>query len=349
MPLLTSTLKRITAPSPEDRQKAEDRLRSLAMPPWALGDLMDCSLKLSAMSGHLQPKVKRKCSVVMAGDHGVLQEGVSDYPKEVTLAILKTMAEGKAGINALCDCADASLHLVDMGMATEIPSPWRQKVLDRSIGKGSQNIAIEPAMSEDDARHCLEKGIEVALEITPEADVFGIGELGMGNTTPATAIACVVTSRPAKELTGPGTGLSPEKLQHKVGVVQKAVDRFQGPSNNGLALLQELGGFEIGGMAGFILGCAAQQKPVLIDGLISTVAALIAQKLCPHVNHYVIASHCGAEPAHRVLLDELQLKPLLQLQYRLGEGSGAASAFPLIDQAAALLTQVATLDEALAL
>jgi nicotinate-nucleotide--dimethylbenzimidazole phosphoribosyltransferase len=287
-------------------------------------------------------------SVVMAGDHGVLAEGVTEFPKEVTLSILKTMAEGKASINALCATVPAKVLLVDMGIASSLESPHRQKVLNRSVAKGTKNLAKGLAMSLDQARESVANGISVAMEVASEMDVFGIGEMGIGNTTPSTAIACAISGKVAEEMTGRGTGLSDEKFAHKIKVIQQALDLHQPLGDDGLVLLSQLGGFEIGGMAGFIMGCAAEKKPVIIDGLISTAAAVIATLICPDVKHYLIASHCGAEPAHQHLLNHLDLDPLLNMGYRLGEGSGAASAMPLLDQARALLCDVASLEEALA-
>lgn len=348
MELLQTTLSRITTQDQEWRDKAKERLDQLTMPHWALGRLMDLGLDLAGMTRSLKPPVSRKVIITMAGDHGVTDEGVSKFPKEVTPQMVYNFVAGGAGINALARQVNARVVVVDMGVAADLASlAATGKIIDKKIARGTENIARGPAMTREQAVQALEAGIAVVNELAAEADVFGTGDMGIGNTTPSTAIVAALTGRSVTMLTGRGTGLDDEQFSHKIKVVEQALAVNQPDPTDGLDILAKVGGFEIGGIAGVILGAAAQRKPVIIDGFISTAGALIAHALKPEVRDYIIAAHQSVEQGHKTMLDHLACQPLLTgLNLRLGEGTGAALAMNLVEAAVRILTEVATFAEA---
>lgn len=345
MKLLESTLKAISAPDADAYRRAHMRLEQLTMPLWALGRLMDLAAELAGMTGRVPPPVSRKAIVTFAADHGVAAEGVSQYPAEVTPQMVRNFVRGGAGINALARVAGARVIVADMGVAADL-SDLKDKILSRRAGSGTNNMAQGPAMSRDQAIFCLEAGIEIARELAPQTDVFGTGDMGIGNTTASAAITAVLTGRRPSEVTGRGTGIDDGRLARKIRIVEKILELNRPDPSVGLDVLSKVGGFEIGGIAGLILGAAAATKPVIIDGFISGAGALIAQALCPVALNYAVAAHLSAERGHIVLLEKLGKKPLFTLDLRLGEGTGAALAMPLVDAAARLLTDVATFEEA---
>ncbi|MBN1631451.1 MAG: nicotinate-nucleotide--dimethylbenzimidazole phosphoribosyltransferase [Thermoleophilia bacterium] len=352
MSLLDETLASIVPQDAAARAAAHARLEALAMPYWALGRLLDLAEDLAGMTGSMKPPVERKAMVVMAGDHGVVADGVSAYPQEVTVQMVANIAAGGASINALARQVGATVTVVDMGVAEDL-SALGSAVLDRKVAPGTASIARGPAMSREQAVQALEAGIAVARDLGPTTDVFGTGEMGIGNTTPSSAIVAAVSGAAAAEVTGRGTGLDDEQLQHKARIVEQClrVNGFalgQGGSDvaDGVDLLAELGGFEIGGIAGLILGAAAMRKPVVVDGFISTAGALVAQAVCPASTEYMIAAHRSVEQGHRIALETLGKKPLLDIDLRLGEGTGAALAMNLVDAAKRVLTEVAAVEEA---
>jgi nicotinate-nucleotide--dimethylbenzimidazole phosphoribosyltransferase len=284
----------------------------------------------------------------MAGDHGVVVENVSKYPSEVTPQMVYNFVAGGAGINALAAQAGAEIFVVDMGVAADLKELVESnKIINKKVGLGTDNIAVGPAMSKAMAKRAIESGIDIANELSSRFEVFGTGDMGIGNTTPSTAIAAVCTGKNVAELTGRGTGLDDEQLKHKVSVIERALAVNKPDSKDGLDILAKVGGFEIGGIAGLILGAAANNKPVVIDGFISTAAALIAYKLEPFIKDYLIFSHRSVEPGHKAIQEALGCKkPLLDLNFRLGEGTGAAVAMNLVEGAVAILTRVATFEEA---
>ena len=297
--------------------------------------------------GLLETTVERRTVVTMVGDHGVVSEGVSQYPQEVTVQMVHNFAQGGAGINALARVGGARLMVVDMGVAGDLGGLVREgRVVSRRVGAGTGNIARGPAMGREEAIRCVEAGIEVARELGPVTDVFGTGDMGIGNTTPSAAIAAVLTGRPAAEVTGRGTGIDDARMRRKAEVVQRAVDLNRPDAGDGVDVLARVVGFEIVGIAGLILGAASLRRPVLVDGFISTAGALIAHALAPPAADYMIAAHRSAERGHGLMLDRLGKRPLLDLDLRLGEGTGAALAMPLVEAAARLLTEVRTFEEA---
>ena len=329
------------------REQARSRLDQLTMPHWALGDLMDLAVDLAGMTRSLSPPVQRKKVIVMAGDHGVTAEGVSKYPSEVTAQMIYNFVNGGAGINALARQAGAEVVVVDMGCAADLNDlVKKKKILSKKIARGTGNMTEGPAMSRTHAVLAVEAGIEVAEELGPEVDIFGTGDMGIGNTTPSAAIAAVLTENEVASVTGRGTGLDDSELENKVQVIEKAIQENIPDPRDGLDVLAKVGGFEIGGIAGLIIGAAAQHKPIVVDGFISTAGALIAYSLEPFVRDYIICAHRSVEQGHRFMHEKLLLNPLLDLNMRLGEGTGAALAMNLVEAAVHILTDVATFEEA---
>lgn len=348
MGLLENTLKRIYPQDTESREKAKQRLDLLTMPHWALGDLMDLAVDLAGMTRTMNPPIDRKAIVTMAGDHGVVDEGVSKFPAEVTQQMVYNFVNGGAGINALAEQAGAEVYVVDMGVKADLSELVESgKIIDKKVGYGTNNISIGPAMSIALARQAIESGIEIADKLQETVDLFGTGDMGIGNTTPSTAIAAVLTGADVDQLTGRGTGLNDEQLDHKRNIIKKILEVNKPDPQNGIDVLAKVGGFEIGGIAGLILGAAANNKPVLVDGLISTAGALIAYTIEPFVKDYIICSHRSMEPGHKFMQEMLGCsKALLDLNMRLGEGTGAALCMNIVEAAAAVLTKVATFEEA---
>jgi nicotinate-nucleotide--dimethylbenzimidazole phosphoribosyltransferase len=348
MSFLQRTVQKIYPQDSASREAAKARLDNLALPHWALGDLMDLAIDIAGMTGSITPAIKRKAIVTMAGDHGVVAENVSKYPQEVTTQMVYNFVHGGAGINALAAQAGAEVFVVDMGVAADLRGLAEEgKIINKKVGLGTGNIAVGPAMSKAMAIRAIESGIEIASDLSRDFDLFGTGDMGIGNSTPSTAIGAVCTGKKVEELTGRGTGLDDAQLQHKVRVIKQALEVNAPNRKDAIDILAKVGGFEIGGIAGLILGAAAHRKPVLVDGFISTAGALIAAGIEPFVRDYLIFSHRSVEPGHKAMQDALGCrKPLLDLNFRLGEGTGAAVAMNLVEGAVAILTQVATFAEA---
>jgi nicotinate-nucleotide--dimethylbenzimidazole phosphoribosyltransferase len=347
MKFIENTLEKIRPADASIRNKARMRLEQLTMPYWALGRIMDLAEELAAMTGSLHPPVSRKTVVTMAGDHGVAAQGVSKYPQAVTAQMVYNFVRGGAGINALARLAGARVVVVDMGVADSLEHlAADKKIVSKRIGAGTADISAGAAMSRQEAVRSLEEGIDVAMSLADTTDIFATGDMGIGNTTPSSAIVAVFSGVAPPEVTGKGTGIEEEQLQHKIRIIEQSIQINRPDPGDAVDVLAKVGGFEIGGIAGLILGAAALQKPVLIDGFISTAGALIAAQLSPITRDYMIASHRSMEHGHRIALSHLGKKPLLDLDMRLGEGTGAALAMNLVDAAVRILTEVATFDEA---
>ena len=347
MSLLEETIGAITPCDSRFRAEARARLEQLTMPHWALGRLLDLAEELAGMTRSLRPAVERRTVVVMAGDHGVAAEGVSKYPQEVTAQMVRNFVRGGAGINALARVAGARVVVVDMGVAGDLgPLAAAGAIVSRRMGAGTGSIAAGPAMSREHAVRCVEAGIGTALALGPETDLFATGDMGIANTTPSSAIVSAITGATVAEVTGRGTGIDDAGLSVKIAVIERALAVNRPDSADPLDVLMKVGGFEIGGIAGLILGAASLKKPVLLDGFISTAGALIAQGLAPHAAEYMIAAHRSVEAGHRIALRRLGKEPLLDLDLRLGEGTGAALAMPIVEAAVRVLTEVATFEEA---
>ncbi len=347
MKVFDATLERIETQDPKWRSLAVQRLEQLTMPRWALGRLMDLSVDLAGMTRSLKPAVERRLMVVMAGDHGVAEQGVSQYPQEVTVQMVHNFVHQGAGINALAKVAKADVLVADLGVKGDLTEIKRSgSVLDHRIGAGTADISTGPAMTRNDAVRSLEAGIQIATERLVDFDLVGTGDMGIGNTTPSAAIAARITGSSVRDVTGKGTGIDEERHGHKVEIVERALRVNQVDPRDGIDVLAKLGGFEIGGIAGLILGASAQRKPVIVDGFISTAAALIAWTLSPTAADYIVLAHCSAERGHQAMCNFLGKQPLLDLGMRLGEGTGAALAMPLVEGAARLLAEVKTFEEA---
>ena len=338
---------------PQDRsfrEKSKERLDQLTMPFWALGRLMDLSMDLAGITRSLRPTVDRRVVVVMAGDHGVVREGVTLYPQEVTRQMVLNFLHGGAGINAIAQVSGAQVIVVNMGIMSDLTELSEAinsgSLISRPIRPCTDNIAAGPAMSRDEAVKSLETGIDVAMQLGPAFDLFATGDMGIGNTTPSSSIVAAFTGARPADVTGHGTGIDKQTFSHKISVVEKILATNNPDISDGIDVLSKVGGFEIGGLAGLILGVAGMQKPVLIDGFISTAAALVAHSIAPDCADYMIASHRSVEQGHRVALDHLGKHPLLDLDLRLGEGTGAALAMPIVEAAVRILTEVATFEEA---
>ena len=343
--LITSTIEKI---KPLDRlamEKARDRQDRLTKPPGSLGRLEELSIHLAGIQGKSPPQIREKAVVVMAGDHGVVAEKIGNWPQEVTAQMVANFLRGGAGINVVARHVGARVIVVDMGVATEIGQD--ANLISRKVGPGTQNMACGPAMTAEQAARAVETGIELmAKEADRGLDIVGTGDMGIGNTTASSAICAVMTGRPVAEVTGLGTGLTDEQLKHKIAVIERAISVNRPEPENPMEVLAKVGGFEIGGLVGVMLGAAARRVPVVIDGFISGAAALIASALSPGVKDYLIAAHLSAEPGHRILLEHLGLEPLLSLNMRLGEGTGAALGIFLAEVAAGVLADMATFGEA---
>jgi len=347
MNLLESTIRKITGQDDAARKRARARLEQLIMPHWALGRLMDLAEDLAGITGSLNPPVKRKTIVTMAGDHGVVAEGVSAYPQEVTPQMVHGIVAGGAGVNALSRQAGASVVVVDMGVAGDLSElAAAGKIISRRIAAGTGNMARGAAMSREEAIRALEAGIDIACELGSNVDVFGTGDMGIGNTTPSSAIVSVLSGSPVADVTGRGTGVNDDQLEQKIRIIEKCIAVNQPDKNDGLDVLAKVGGFEIGGIAGLILGAASLKKPVVVDGFISTAGALIAHSIAPASADYMIAAHRSVEKGHRIALELLGKKPMIDLDLRLGEGTGAALVMNFVEAAVRILTEVATFEEA---
>lgn len=339
------TLPKIAPLNEAMQAAAQARQNNLTKPAGSLGRLEELSVQLAGILEQERPSLSRKAVIVMAGDHGVVAEGVSAFPAEVTPQMVLNFLHGGAAINALAKAASARVIIVDMGVAVDMPD--HPDLIKRKIAYGTQNMAVGPAMTREQAEAALQAGIDiVTAEIEKGLDLVAVGEMGIGNTTPATAITAALTGIPVAQLTGRGTGVDDAGLVKKVAVIEKALAVNKPDSNDAMDVLMKVGGLEIAGLAGVVLGAAAQRVPVVIDGFISSSAAMIAAELVPAVKPYLIGSHESVEIGHQAILRHLGVRPLFDLNMRLGEGTGAAIAFNIIEGAARVLDEMATFAEA---
>jgi nicotinate-nucleotide--dimethylbenzimidazole phosphoribosyltransferase len=325
--------------------KAQAHLSRLTKPLGSLGRIEELAASYVTVTGELKPNIPRGMVFTFAADHGVTVEGVSAYPREVTPQMVLNFLRGGAGVNVLARHADVRVRVVDIGVDYEFGTT--SGLIHRKIMKGTHNFAREPAMTREQAEQAVTVGIELAMESVLEGiGLIGTGEMGIGNTTPSAAIAAVMTGRPVEEVTGHGTGIEEADRLHKVRVIQRALDLHRPKRDYPLAVLAKVGGLEIGGLAGLILGAAASRVPVVLDGFIAGAAALIAVGIQPLCREYLIAAHRSVEPGHRVILEHLGLTPLLDLDFRLGEGTGACLGMDLVCAAIKVYTEMATFEEA---
>ena len=331
-------------------QKAQERTAQLVMPTRALGRLHEISEQLCGIQQTLEPSINQKSILVMVGDHGVVEEGVSAYPQEVTPAMVQTFLAGGAGINAISRQVGADVWVVDMGIIPQLDVTGLKgtdRLLVEKVGNGTANFTKGAAMSRRDAEKALLIGFEQASKLMQDgADILGTGDMGIGNTTPSAAIGAVITGATLDEMVGRGTGVDDAGLARKREIVRRGIEVNKPDPENGLDVLAKVGGFEIGGIAGTILAGAFHRRAVVVDGFISTAGALIAHALCPTVMDYLFAGHCSEEPGHRMMLEYLGLEPILDLGMRLGEGTGATLAMGIMEGAVRMFKEVLTFQEA---
>ena len=324
---------------------ARRRQARLTKPPGSLGRLEELSVQMAGIIGDERPILGKRVVVVAAADHGVVAQGVTAYPQEVTAQMVLNFLGGGAAVSVMARHAGVEIVVADAGVSTDLPDAPGLRSL--KAGRGTGDIAKGPAMSHFQSLGVIESGAALAVELIRDgAGVIGAGDMGIGNTTPSSAITAVVTGLPPEATAGRGTGRSARELAHKAAVVRKAIEVNRPDQYDAIDVLAKVGGFEIGLLAGLILGTAASRRPVVLDGFIAGAAGLIACGLSPAAGAYLIASHRSAERGHRAMLRHLGLKPLLDLGLRLGEGTGAVLAMGLIEAAAACLREMATFDEA---
>ena len=345
MALLAQTIAAIQDLDEIARQAARERQSQLTKPPGSLGRLERLSIQIAGIQGKARPDVSRKALFVMAGDHGVVAEGVTAFPQDVTWQMVANFVAGGAAINVLGRQVGAKVVVVDVGVVGDAPAS--AAVIVKKVGRGTKNMAVGPAMTREEAVRAVEVGIEVlAAEMDPPLDLVGVGDMGIGNTTPSAAIISAFTGRSPAEVTGRGTGIDDARHAHKIGVIARALAVNQPDAAEALDVLAKVGGFEIGAIAGVMLAAAARRVPVVVDGVISSAGALVAAGLAPKVKDYLIAGHRSVEPGHRAALEHLGLEPLLDLEMRLGEGTGGAIAMHVVEAAVRTLNEMATFAEA---
>ena len=345
MNLLTETLGRIQPVDPDLLAKAQAKLDNKTKPIGSLGRLEEFACRFAAITGTMEPDTTKKIIFTFAGDHGVVEEGVSAFPKEVTRQMVLNFLSGGAGVNVLARHGGIDVRVVDMGVDYDfglLPG-----LITRKIAMGTANFTKGPAMTREQAVAAIEAGIELADKAAQEkAAMIGTGEMGIGNTTPSSAIIAAITGKKAREVTHRGTGIDDAALENKVRVIERGLEVNRPDPNDPLDVLAKVGGLEIAGIAGLVLGCAANRIPAVVDGFISTAGALIASELHPHVKEYIFASHRSVEIGHGITLERIGAAPILDLGMRLGEGTGAALAMGIIEAGVKILREMATFDQA---
>ena len=342
---LSEILNSIKPLDKKSMDSARQRQNSLTKPHGSLGILEELSVQIAGIKAEVLPSLEHKAIITMAADHGVVAEGVTLYPQEVTRQMVLNFLNGGAGINILAKHIGARVIVVDMGVIGGFPPT--PGLICKMIDFGTRNMAQGPAMTRQQAMDSIEAGIEIVeAEARKGLDILGTGDMGIGNTTASSAIFAAISGYPVEKITGRGTGIDDKQLAHKISVIEKALTVNKPDPKDPMDVLVKVGGFEIGGLAGVILAGAARKIPVVIDGFIAGAAALIATGLSPQVKNYLIAAHTSAEAGHAPLLGFLRLKPLLNLNMRLGEGTGAALGISLADASVKILTQMATFAEA---
>jgi nicotinate-nucleotide--dimethylbenzimidazole phosphoribosyltransferase len=330
-------------PHAADPAAVRRHLDSLTKPPGSLGYLEELALRLALIHGDPTPPLQRRAIFVLAGDHGVTRQGVSAYPREVTAEMCRNYVAGGAAVCAIARSVGAEVVVVDLGVDADLLDlPGLEH---RKVRRGTRDLAEEPALMPDEVSQAIAAGAAVVAERHPLPQLIGLGEMGIGNTTSASAITSALTGAAPKAVVGRGTGVGMDGILRKRAMVERGVVRLGG-SQDPLRILAEVGGLEIAGLVGVVLAGARAGRAMVTDGFIATAAALLAVRICPAALPYLFASHCSAEPGHRLLLDALGLRPIYQLDMRLGEGTGAALAFPVLDAAAAFLREMATFESA---
>lgn len=342
---LEQTLQQIKPLDENVMKKTQARLDDLTKPPGSLGVLEDIAKQIAGITGHIVPELPKKAAILMAGDHGIVKEGVAPFPQEVTPQMILNFVNGGAAMSVLTRHENAKLYVVDVGVASDLPDV--PSIIKRKVAYGTKNMAEGPAMTEEEAVKAIEVGIEIAEgAIDDGAGIIAIGEMGIGNTSPSTAIIATYSKLPIKDVVGRGTGVDDDRLKIKIAAIEKALEVNQPNPAKPLEVLAKVGGLEIAGLAGVILACAANRVPVIIDGFISGAAAVIAGEISPLAKKYMLGSHLSEEPGHKIMLDFIGIKPMLMMNMRLGEGTGAALAMNLVDASLKILKEMATFSEA---
>ncbi len=343
MELLKKTVKKISNLNKTLLTKSRKRVDSLIKPVGSLGKLEELAVQLSGIYGTIYPKINKKSIIVMCADHGVHEENIAISPKKFTAIQACNITKGICGVSALAKQARSNVIVVDVGIEKDVDEP---KVINKKIKYGTNNMTKGPAMTRKEAIKSLEVGIEIAnQQIENGSNLLGTGEMGMGNTTPSTAIISVIGGYSPNEIVGVGANLPIDKLNHKANVIKKAIKINKPDKNDGIDVLAKVGGLEIGGMAGIMLAGAANKVPVVVDGVISTAAAIIACTIEPKTRNYLIPSHISAEKCGKLALELLNFKPILDMSMRLGEGSGAALTFNIIEAATYMNNEMKTFEE----
>lgn len=344
---LASVLHNITNTNGRFAEEAQKHLDNLTKPQGSLGRLEEFARQLVAITEQSMPALDKKVIFTFAGDHGVAEEGVSAFPKEVTPQMVLNFLHGGAGINALARHARADVVVVDIGVDHDFGNLERDNFVRRKVIRGTRNIRKGPAMTRNEAEQCIQVGLDLAREYAGKGyQIFGTGDMGIANTTPSSAITAVLTGKKVEEITGRGTGINDEALKNKIEVIRDAISVNRPDASDPMDVLARLGGAEIGGIAGLILGAAASRVPVVVDGFISTAGALIACSIEPKTRDYLFAAHCSQEVGHTAQLEKIGLRPILDLDLRLGEGTGAALAMLIIEGGLRIYREMATFEEA---
>jgi len=343
--MLNEALSKVKPVNPQWYEVAQKRLDNLTKPLGSLGRLEEFARRLVAIFEDTMPSINKKAVFTFAGDHGVTEEGVSAYPKEVTPQMVFNFLRGGAGINVLARHAGADVIVIDIGVDYDFKDI--EGLIHKKVLRGTRNFTKGPAMTREEAIRCIEVGIEIANAYVRKGyRLFATGEMGIGNTTPSSAITAVLTGRPVEEVTGRGTGIGDTALKRKIDAIKRGIEVNRPDPSDPIDVLQKVGGAEIGGIAGLIIGAASNKIPIVVDGFISGAGALIAYKLKPETKDYMFAAHNSQEIGHKVLLETMGLRPILDLDLRLGEGTGAALAMLMIEAGLKIYKEMATFEEA---
>ena len=342
---MSETISAIGVLSERSMTDARERQLQLTKPPGSLGCLEELAIQIAGITGQQRPSVSRRAVIVLAADHGVTEEGVSAYPAEVTAQMVANFLAGGAAINVLARAAGARVVVVDIGVRSVVAP--HVDLLSRKIRNGTANFRQGPAMTREEAERAIEVGIDVLIaEATRGLDLVAVGEMGIGNTTAASALTACLTGAAVAAVTGRGTGIDDAARLQKIGTIERAIETNMPDRADAVDVLAKLGGLEIAGIAGVMIGAAARRIPVVLDGFIASAAALVAVRIAPAIRPFLIAGHRSVEPGHRIALENLGLRPLLDLELRLGEGTGAVLAMHLIDAAMRIQLEMATFGEA---
>lgn len=344
MKILNETLKAIKPLNEEAKNKAVSRLDSLSKPIGSLGILEDIAAKMSGITGNLYNEIDKRNIIIICADNGVVDEGVSTCPQEVTETVTYNFTKGITGVCVLSKFTNTDLTVVDMGVKVDICS---DKVLNKKISYGTKNMAKEPAMTREQTIKAIETGIEIVDDLAKKGyNILGTGEMGIGNTTTSAAVLSVLSGLDVELVTGKGSGLTEEQFKHKKEVIKKSIEVNKPNKDDVIDVLSKVGGYDIAGLCGCFLGAAKNRIPIVIDGFIASSAALCAQKLNSNCRDFMFPSHLSAEPGAKYMMEELQLEPILNLKMRLGEGSGCPLAFNIIEAALYTMKNMVTFEEA---